>query len=212
MIVKPNFHSHSIFAENFIAVELRKTLGEVQQVDLRGYVWVYLTYQKSACTNFTTSICYHCFATNVKLCTPTRTVLYIVSNARTFTRLWNAISLDSTRAMDNTVYLCVYSIPLANKKVPGLIKDENNGAIITEFIGRRITRGMHDIRIENRSESDTMSNDTLYRIRRRRYHKHIGGYLCNIGINIYITITFFAFFFYIFIQCICITIMLYVLF
>ena len=35
MIVKPAFHSRSVFAENLIAVELRKR-DKVQQVDLLG--------------------------------------------------------------------------------------------------------------------------------------------------------------------------------
>ena len=33
-----------------------------------------------------------------------------------------------------------YGMPLANKKVPGLIKDENNDAIMIEFLERRCTR------------------------------------------------------------------------
>ena len=37
MIAKPNFHSRSVFAENLIAVELRKL--EVRQTGLRGYVY-----------------------------------------------------------------------------------------------------------------------------------------------------------------------------
>ena len=63
MIAKPNFHSRSVFAENLIAVELRKL--EVK-FNKPTWVCVYSIYRKSACTNFTTSICYHCFATNVK--------------------------------------------------------------------------------------------------------------------------------------------------
>jgi len=57
MIAKSNFHSRSVFAGNLIAVEMRKL--EVK-FDKPIYVGVCIhmcsTYQKFACTNFTTSI------------------------------------------------------------------------------------------------------------------------------------------------------------
>jgi len=57
----------------------------------------------------------------------------------------------SDYAIDNA-----YSIPLTNKNVPGLMKDENDGAIMTEFVGLRTK--MYDLRVDGKKVEGVKNN------------------------------------------------------
>jgi len=96
--------------------------------------------------NFITSTCYRYIVKNVKLCIPIQIALYTTSSATMYMISCNAISLSSIPAIDNE-----YGIPLVNKKVSGLMKDENNGAIMTEFVGLRAK--MYALRVDGKKDT-----------------------------------------------------------
>jgi len=66
--------------------------------------------------------------------TDTDSLIYLIECDNVYDIMKRDISRSDTSnyAVDNA-----YSISLINKKVPGLMKDENNGAIMTEFVGLR---------------------------------------------------------------------------
>ncbi|KYN09372.1 hypothetical protein ALC57_18515 [Trachymyrmex cornetzi] len=146
MIAKPNFHSRSVFSENLIAIEIRKL-----EVKFNKPIYVgmcILDISKVCLYEFHHEYSYRCIAKNVKLCTQTLIVSYRIECDDVYEQMKRDIIRFDTSdySTDN-----VYGIPFANKKVPGLIKDENNGAILTEFVGLRAK--MYALRVDGKKDT-----------------------------------------------------------
>ena len=85
--------------------------------------------------NFTTHICARSSVIGVRsLYTDTDSLMYSVECEDVYKRMKRDIDRFDTSdyAVDNP-----YGMPRVNKKVPVLMKDENNGALMTEFVGLR---------------------------------------------------------------------------
>ncbi|XP_070522390.1 uncharacterized protein [Cardiocondyla obscurior] len=147
MIAKSNFHSRSVFAEILVAVELRKLEVKFAKPIYAGMfildiskVCLYEFYHEYIVPTFGNkcSVMY----------TDTDSLLYSVECDDVYKTMKRDIARFDTSDYppDNA-----YGTPLANKKIPDLMKDECNGSIVTEFVGLRAK--MYSIRVDGRKDT-----------------------------------------------------------
>ncbi|XP_050447449.1 uncharacterized protein LOC126849549 [Cataglyphis hispanica] len=147
MIAKPNFHSRSIFSENLVAVELRKL-----EVKFNKPIYVgmcILDISKVCLYEFHHEYMLPLYHENCKVMyTDTDSLIYYIKCDDIYENMKRDIDrFDTSDYPANNAY----DIPLVNKKVPGLMKDENNGAIMTEFVGLRAK--MYALRVDGKKDT-----------------------------------------------------------
>ncbi|XP_076234821.1 uncharacterized protein LOC143179460 [Calliopsis andreniformis] len=144
MITKPNFHSKSIFSENLIAIELRKLMVKFDKPIYVGMA--ILDISKTCLYKFHYAYMYPLhYQRNCKIIyTDTDSLIYYIQCEDVYEMMKRDIHRFDTSdyPIDN-----VYGIPLVNKKVPGLMIDENNGSIMTEFIGLIVRAKMYALKV-----------------------------------------------------------------
>ncbi|KYN20084.1 hypothetical protein ALC57_07571, partial [Trachymyrmex cornetzi] len=147
MIAKPNFHSRSVFEENLIAVELRKL-----EVKFNKPIYVdmcILDISKVCLYEFHYDYMLPLFHDKCKIMyTDTDSLIYRIECENIYKTMKRNIARFDTSdyPADNA-----YGMSLANKKVPGLMKDENNGMIMTEFFGLRAK--MYALKVDGKKDT-----------------------------------------------------------
>ncbi|KAM0726196.1 hypothetical protein ACS0PU_008277 [Formica fusca] len=147
MIAKPNFHSRSVFSENLVVVELRKL-----EVKFNKPIYVgmcILDISKTCLYEFHHEYMVPLYREKCKIMyTDTDSLIYHIECEDVYKNMKRDIArFDMSDYPANNAY----GIPLENKKVPGLMKDENNGAIMTEFVGLRAK--MYALRVDSKKDT-----------------------------------------------------------
>lgn len=135
LIASPNFQSRSIFSENLIAIELKKTQCEFSKPIYIGMsildiskVCLYDFHYDFMLKNFGSENCEVQYG-------DTDSLIYSITNIDPY----EDIIKKHIHRFDTSNYPPDnrWNIPLVNKKVPGLMKDELNGKILEYFVGLR---------------------------------------------------------------------------
>lgn len=145
LIVKPNFKKRVIFNENLVAIEMFRTNVLMSKPIIVGMcileiskLCMYEFHYNFMLRKYKTSECRLQY-------TDTDSFIYNIKCDDAYLLLnQNSERFDTSDYSINNPY----NIDLLNKKVPGLMKDENNGKIMTEFVGLRSK--MYSIRINGK--------------------------------------------------------------
>ncbi|XP_066585192.1 uncharacterized protein [Prorops nasuta] len=133
-ISKPNFHSRVIFNENLKAIKMNRLCVTINKPI---YVGMSILDISEICLY---DFHYNYMKTSFNDCAK---ILFMDSDSLIYEikhfDIYETIKRDCRTMFDTSDYSTnnIYKIPLVNKKVPGLMKDENNEYIMKEFIGLR---------------------------------------------------------------------------
>ncbi|XP_037921320.1 uncharacterized protein LOC119658124 [Hermetia illucens] len=144
LISKPNFHSAAVFTPNMAAIQMDRVFTCYDKPIYLGFTVLDLSKLKMY------DFHYHYMKPkyNDKLILnymDTDSFIYTIETEDVYKDILSDIDTQfdtSEYAIDN-----IYNIPQKNAKVLGLMKDENNGKIMTEFIGLRSK--MYSFSVEN---------------------------------------------------------------
>lgn len=143
LISKPNFKRRTIFNENLVAIEMERTNITINKPIMVGIA--ILEISKTLMYEFHYDFMHKKYHPDqCKLMyTDTDSFVYSLQKHNIYSVMKkNPEQFDTSDfAVDN-----IFGIKQQNKKIPGLMKDENNGHVISEFVGLRAK--MYSIKIK----------------------------------------------------------------